>query len=82
MLLPMTSSVAPMSAATPIQRVANPKVARTRNTALVARGKTTLNWCYGFCRHRSRKNYVPTMTGPMGWFVQGECHWKQLLDSD
>ena len=42
MLLPMTSSVAPMSAATPIQGVANPKVARTRNIALVARGKTTL----------------------------------------
>ena len=42
MPLPMTSNVAPMSAATPIQRVARPRVARTRNTALVAREKRWL----------------------------------------
>jgi hypothetical protein len=33
----MTSNVDPMSAATPIHRVASPRVARERNTALVAR---------------------------------------------
>jgi hypothetical protein len=43
MLLPMTSSDAPMSAAIPIQRVAIPTVARTRKSALVTREKATLN---------------------------------------
>ena len=42
MLLAMTSSDAPMSAATPIQRVTMPPVARTRNTALAPRAKATL----------------------------------------
>lgn len=72
MLLPMTSNVAPMSAATPIQRVTSPRVARTRNTALVAREKTMLNRHYGVFRHRSRKNFDPTMTRPKGEFAKGE----------
>ncbi|MGZ8463563.1 MAG: hypothetical protein ACXW4I_10795 [Candidatus Deferrimicrobiaceae bacterium] len=37
--MPMTRGVAPMSAGTPIRRVASPRVARTRRTALVARKK-------------------------------------------